>query len=196
MPGLADEVGSDGHRLPPYNDLWGTRHYRREPCVQRIPSDRQMVRTVLSVHDRSEPPSGPILGEPAQTGSPRPRSLPRRAHHLASAYLLCRSRSRNVIPLLLRLRFTGQLRQLFRFLVRPSSWRLSRGETWPSRCSPGRKQSPSWPASTRSAGSSSTNRCTPRNRRSTVPSPLFCDPRRSSSSCRLPSLGCGNWSWA
>ena len=50
------------------------------------------------------------------------------------------------------------------FLVRPSSWRLSRGETWPSRCSPGRKQSPSWPASTRSAGSSSTNRCTPRNR--------------------------------
>ena len=30
---------------------------------------------------------------------------------------------------------------------------------------------------------------------STVPSPLFCDPRRSSSTCRLPSLGCGNWSW-
>ncbi|MGO8897865.1 MAG: hypothetical protein ACLQU5_05890, partial [Isosphaeraceae bacterium] len=27
-----------------------------------------------------------ILGEPAQTNSPRPRSLPRRAHHLASAY--------------------------------------------------------------------------------------------------------------
>src|SRR5271157_4562665 len=54
--------------------------------------------------------------------------------------LLCRSRSRNVIPLRLRLRFTGQLRQLFMFLVRPSSWRLSRGETWPSRCSPGRKQ--------------------------------------------------------
>ena len=53
---------------------------------QRIPSDRQMVRTVLRVHDRSEPPSGPILGEPAQTGSPRPCSLPRRAHHLASAY--------------------------------------------------------------------------------------------------------------
>ena len=26
----------------------------------------------------------------------------------------------------------------FMFLVRPSSWRLSRGETWPSRCSPGR----------------------------------------------------------
>ena len=48
------------------------------------------------------------------------------------------------------------------FLVRPSRLRLSRGETWPSRCSPGRKQSPSWPASTRSAGSSSTNRCTPR----------------------------------
>ena len=39
--------------------------------------------------------------------------------------------------------------------------RLSRGETWPSRCLPGRKRSPSWPASTRSAGSSSTNRCTP-----------------------------------
>ena len=36
--------------------------------------------------------------------------------------LLCPSRSRNVIPLPLRLRFTGQLRQLFMFLVRPSSW--------------------------------------------------------------------------
>ena len=36
MPGLADEVGSDGHRLPPYNDLWGIPHYRREPCAQRI----------------------------------------------------------------------------------------------------------------------------------------------------------------
>ena len=36
---------------------------------------------VLSVHDRSEPPSGPILGEPAQTNSPRPRSLPKLAHH-------------------------------------------------------------------------------------------------------------------
>ena len=35
--------------------------------------------------------------------------------------LLCPSRSRNVIPLPLRLRFTGQLRQLFMFLVRPSS---------------------------------------------------------------------------
>ena len=50
-----------------------------------------MVRAVLSVHDRSEPPSGPILGEPAQTGSPRPRSLPRRVHHLASAYKFSRS---------------------------------------------------------------------------------------------------------
>ena len=38
--------------------------------------------------------------------------------------LLCLSRSRNVIPLRLRLRFTGQLRQLFMFLVRLSSWRL------------------------------------------------------------------------
>ena len=51
-----------------------------------FPSARQMVRAVLSVHDRSEPPNGPILGEPAQTNSPRPRSLPKRAHHLASAY--------------------------------------------------------------------------------------------------------------
>ena len=58
----------------------------RQKFQKNFPSDRQMVRTVLSVHDRSEPPSGPILGEPAQTGSPRPRSLPRRAHHLASAY--------------------------------------------------------------------------------------------------------------
>ena len=40
--------------------------------------------------------------------------------------LLCLSRSRNVIPLRLRLRFTGQLRQLFLFLVRLSSWRLSK----------------------------------------------------------------------
>ena len=56
------------------------------PAPKEFPSDRQMVRAVLSVHDRSEPPSGPILGEPAQTGSPRPRSLPRRAHHLASTY--------------------------------------------------------------------------------------------------------------
>ena len=46
---------------------------------KEFPSARQMVRTVLSVHDRSEPPSGPMLGEPAQTGSPRPRSLPRPA---------------------------------------------------------------------------------------------------------------------
>src|SRR5271166_2506502 len=53
---------------------------------KEFPSARQIVRAVLSVHDRSEPPSGPILGEPAQTGSPRPRSLPRRAHHLASTY--------------------------------------------------------------------------------------------------------------
>ena len=45
-----------------------------------------MVREVLTVHDRSEPPSGPILGESAQIGLLRPRSLPRRAHHLASAY--------------------------------------------------------------------------------------------------------------
>ena len=47
----------------------------------------EVVNVLLdSVRDRSEPPSDPILGEPAQTGSPRPRSLPRRAHHLASAY--------------------------------------------------------------------------------------------------------------
>ena len=78
--------------------------------------------------------------------------------------LLCRSRSRNVIPLRLRLRFTGQLRQLFMFLVRPSSWRLSKGKAWPSRCSPGLKRSPSWPGNTRSAGSSSINRFTPPRR--------------------------------
>ena len=82
--------------------------------------------------------------------------------------LLCRSRSRNVIPLRLRLRFTGQLRQLFMFLVRLSSWCLSRGETWPSRCSPGLKRSPSWPGNTRSAGSSSTNRFTPPRRLSSA----------------------------
>ena len=39
--------------------------------------------------------------------------------------------------------------------------RLSRGKTWPFRCSPGRKRSPSWPGNTRSAGSSSINRSTP-----------------------------------
>ena len=51
-----------------------------QSLLKRIaPSARQMVRAVLSVHDRSQPPSDPILGEPAQTGSPRPRSLPRRA---------------------------------------------------------------------------------------------------------------------
>jgi hypothetical protein len=45
-----------------------------------------MVRAVVAVLDRSEPPNGPILGESAQKGSPSPRSLPSRAHHLASAY--------------------------------------------------------------------------------------------------------------
>ena len=54
--------------------------------------------------------------------------------------LLCLSRSRNVIPLRLRLRFTGQLRQLFMFLVRLRSCRLSKGKGWPSRCSPGLKR--------------------------------------------------------
>jgi len=47
----------------------------------------EVVNVLLdSVRDRSEPPSDPTLGEPAQTGSPGPRSLPRRAHHLASVY--------------------------------------------------------------------------------------------------------------
>ena len=109
--------------------------------------------------------------------------------------LLCRSRSRNVIPLRLRLRFTGQLRQLFMFLVRLSSWRLSKGKGWPSRCSPGLKRSPSWPASTRSAGSSSINRFTPPRRLSAQPSHPQVDPTTSSSTYRSPKLGCGNWSW-
>ena len=39
-------------------------------------------------------------------------------------------------PLRLRLRFTGQLRQLFMFLVRLSAG-ASKGKGWPSRCSPG-----------------------------------------------------------
>ena len=43
-------------------------------------------------------------------------------HGLSGYFVL--SRSRNVIPLRLRLRFTGQLRQLFLFLVRLSSWPL------------------------------------------------------------------------
>ena len=36
VAGLAGEVGSDGHRLPPYNDLWEASHYRSEPCAHRI----------------------------------------------------------------------------------------------------------------------------------------------------------------
>ena len=43
-----------------------------------------VVCAILSVHDRSEPPSGPILEEPAQAGSPRPRPLLRCAHRLAN----------------------------------------------------------------------------------------------------------------
>ena len=45
MPGLADEVGSGGHRLPPYNDLWGTHHERREPC-----SPKNFTLTAPQVH--------------------------------------------------------------------------------------------------------------------------------------------------
>ena len=109
--------------------------------------------------------------------------------------LLCLSRSRNVIPLRLRLRFTGQLRQLFLFLVRLSSWRLSKGKGWPSMCSPGLKRSPSWPGNTRSAGSSSINRFTPPRRLSAKPSHPQVDPTTSSSTYRSPKLGYGNWSW-
>src|SRR5438067_2151650 len=49
--GLADEVASDGHRLPPYNDLWGTRHYRREPCAHGI------LRSLPSRSTAAPPPS-------------------------------------------------------------------------------------------------------------------------------------------
>ena len=48
---------------------------------------RQMVRAVLSVHDRSEPPSGPILGNRPQRAHPGHGPYPDLpAHHLASAY--------------------------------------------------------------------------------------------------------------
>ena len=103
--------------------------------------------------------------------------------------LLCLSRSRNVIPLRLRLRFTGQLRQLFMFLVRPSGWRLSKGKGWPSRCSPGLKRSPSWPGNTRSAGSSSINRFTPPRR-------LSAQPRTLKSTRRRPLVPTGHQSLA
>src|SRR5262245_47676983 len=36
VDGPAGEVGTDGHRLPSYNDLCGDGHYRREPCAHRI----------------------------------------------------------------------------------------------------------------------------------------------------------------
>ena len=56
--------------------------------------------------------------------------------------------------------------------------------------------SPSWPASTRSAGSSSTNRCTPRNGARQCLRPALRSSEVLLSTCRLPEfVGCGNWSW-
>jgi hypothetical protein len=51
---------------------------------------RQMVHVVAAALNRPEPPSGTFSRASAREGSPRPRSLPRRAHHLASAYLFWR----------------------------------------------------------------------------------------------------------
>ena len=51
VPGLADEVGSDGHRLPPYNDLWGTPHYRGGP----YPKDE------FYPHRPAGPPLRPVI---------------------------------------------------------------------------------------------------------------------------------------
>src|SRR5208282_2981924 len=109
--------------------------------------------------------------------------------------LLRTSRSRNAISL----RSPAQsrpLRYMSMLRVPPSDCCLSKGKTWPSRCSPGLKRSPSWPGNTRSAGSSSINRCIPPRRLSAKPSHPQVDPTTSSSTCRSPRLGCGNWSWA
>src|SRR4051812_6127802 len=47
---------------------------------------REMVRAVAAPLDHPEPTSGPIVEASAQMGSSKSRPLPRRAHHLASAY--------------------------------------------------------------------------------------------------------------
>src|SRR5271165_4110223 len=108
--------------------------------------------------------------------------------------LLRTSRSRNAISLQSPAQ-SRPLRHMSVFRVPPSDCCLSRGETWPSRCSPGRKQSASWPGNTRSAGSSSINRFTPPRRLSAQPSHTQVNPTTSSSTYRSPRLGCGNWSW-
>ena len=109
-----------------------------------------------------------------------------------SGYFL--SRSRNVIPLRLRLRFTGQL-QLFLFLVRLSSWHFSKGKGWPSRCSPGLKRSPSWPGNTRSAGEFLYQQVHTAEKALGAAFALSSRPDDVLYSYRSPRLGCGNWSW-
>ncbi len=91
--------------------------------------------------------------------------------------LLRTSRSRNAISLRPPAQ-AGPLRHVLMSRVPPSDCYLSRGKTWPSRCSPGLKRSPSWPGNTRSAGSSSINRFTPPRRLSAKPSHPQVDPRR------------------